>query len=99
MPTPPFWFFPIVFPSADSTNSVLLPWPRFRYFFLGPLVQQYLAIMVIRSGAKLRWYCFIDDGYFNSFHLFCAKLCRFGQGVGLGGEWGGAVVSYRERSA
>jgi hypothetical protein len=26
-------------------------------------------------------------------------LCRFGQGVGLGGEWWSRVVSYRERSA
>jgi MFS family permease len=48
--------------------------------------------------------CFIDDGYFNSFHWFylvmpaseslplLLMLCRFGQGVGLGGEWGGAVL-------
>jgi hypothetical protein len=29
--------------------------PTFSIAFLSPLVQQYLAIMVIRSGAKLRW--------------------------------------------
>jgi MFS family permease len=34
MPTPPFWFFPIVFPSADSTNSVLLSLATFSIAFL-----------------------------------------------------------------
>jgi hypothetical protein len=46
MPTPPFWFFPIVFPSADSTNSVLPP-HVFDSISFSPLVQQYLAIMVM----------------------------------------------------
>jgi MFS family permease len=60
--------------------------------------------MVIRSQNYVG-NCFIDDGYFNSFHWFLPSyasigiaaplllmLCRFGQGVGLGGEWGGAVL-------
>jgi hypothetical protein len=66
MPTPPFWFF-LVFPSADSTNSVLLSLATFSIAFLSrPLGSAVFGHY--GEVAKLR--CFIDDGYFNSFHWF-----------------------------
>jgi MFS family permease len=101
MPTPPFWFFPNCFPSADSTNW-FYSLATFSIAFLGPG-----SAVFGHYGDKAQNYvgnCFIDDGYFNSFHWFylvmpaseslplLLMLCRFGQGVGLGGEWGGAVL-------
>jgi hypothetical protein len=68
MPTPPFWFFPIVFSFGGQYQLVLLLATFSIAFFLA------LGSAVFgHYGDKAQNYvgnCFIDDGYFNSFHWF-----------------------------
>lgn len=97
----------LFFPSADSTNSVLLSLATFSIAFLSrPLGSAVfghygdkvgrkttLVIALLTMGIST-----VSIGFLPSYASIgiaaplLLMLCRFGQGVGLGGEWGGAVL-------
>ncbi|CAM2992247.1 MFS transporter [Flavobacterium frigoris] len=97
----------LFFPSSDSTNSVLLSLATFSIAFLSrPLGSAVfghygdkvgrkttLVIALLTMGIST-----VSIGFLPSYASIgiaaplLLMLCRFGQGVGLGGEWGGAVL-------
>jgi MFS family permease len=95
--------FPIVFSFGGQYQFGFTSLATFSIAFSRPLVQQYLAIMVIRSRkttlviALTMGISTVSIGFLPSYAsigiaVLLLMLCRFGQGVGLGGEWGGAVL-------
>jgi metabolite-proton symporter len=97
----------LFFPSADSTNSTLLSLATFSIAFLSrPLGSAVfghygdkvgrkttLVVALLTMGIST-----VSIGFLPSYASIgiaaplLLMLCRFGQGVGLGGEWGGAVL-------
>jgi MFS family permease len=97
-------FLNYFFPSSDSTNSVLLSLATFSIAFLSrPLGsggfghygdkvgrKTTLVIALLTMGISTVYWFYLDASIGAAPLLL--MLC-FGQGVGLGGEWGGAVLA------
>ncbi|MDG1872017.1 MAG: MFS transporter [Flavobacterium sp.] len=97
----------LFFPSADSTNSVLLSLATFSIAFLsrpigsavfghyGDKIGRKTTLVIALLTMGISTVCI---GFLPSYASIgiaaplLLMLCRFGQGVGLGGEWGGAVL-------
>ena len=97
----------LFFPGADSTNSTLESLATFSFAFLArPLGSAVFGHYGDKIGRKVTLVVAlltmgistISIGFLPSYASIgvlapiLLMLCRFGQGVGLGGEWGGAVL-------
>jgi metabolite-proton symporter len=97
----------LFFPSADSTNSTLESLATFSIAFLArPLGSAVFGHYGDKVGRKVTLVVAlltmgistVSIGFLPSYASIgvaaplLLMLCRFGQGVGLGGEWGGAVL-------
>ncbi|HTG67263.1 MAG TPA: MFS transporter [Flavobacterium sp.] len=97
----------LFFPGADSTNSTLESLATFSIAFLArPLGSAVFGHYGDKIGRKVTLVVAlltmgistISIGFLPSYASIgvlapiLLMLCRFGQGVGLGGEWGGAVL-------
>jgi hypothetical protein len=96
-----FWFFNFSF--GGQYQLVLLSLATFSIAFFRDPGSAVFGHYGDRSGENYVGNCFIDDGYFNSFHwfylvmsigiaVFIINAMSLWPGVGLGGEWGGAVL-------
>ena len=97
----------LFFPGADSTNSTLESLATFSIAFLsrplgsavfghyGDKVGRKVTLVIALLTMGISTVCI---GFLPSYASIgiaaplLLMLCRFGQGVGLGGEWGGAVL-------
>ena len=97
----------LFFPGADSTNSTLESLATFSIAFLsrplgsavfghyGDKVGRKVTLVIALVTMGISTVCI---GFLPSYASIgiaaplLLMLCRFGQGVGLGGEWGGAVL-------
>ncbi|MES2239935.1 MAG: MFS transporter [Bacteroidota bacterium] len=97
----------LFFPGADSTNSTLASLATFSIAFLARPIgsavfghygdkigrKVTLVVALLTMGIST-----VSIGFLPSYASIgvlapiLLMLCRFGQGVGLGGEWGGAVL-------
>ncbi|KQB44439.1 Major facilitator superfamily MFS 1 [Flavobacterium daejeonense] len=97
----------LFFPGADSTNSTLESLATFSIAFLSrPLGSAFFGHFGDKVGRKVTLVAAlltmgistVSIGFLPSYASIgilapiLLMLCRFGQGVGLGGEWGGAVL-------
>lgn len=97
----------LFFPGADSTNSTLESLATFSIAFLArPLGSAVFGHYGDKIGRKVTLVVAlltmgistVSIGFLPSYASIgiaaplLLMLCRFGQGVGLGGEWGGAVL-------
>lgn len=97
----------LFFPGADSTNSTLESLATFSIAFLArPLGSAVFGHYGDKVGRKVTLVVAlltmgistVSIGFLPSYASIgiaaplLLMLCRFGQGVGLGGEWGGAVL-------
>ena len=108
MPMPRFWFFPqLFFPSADATMATLQSLATFSIAFISrPLGSAFFGHYGDKIGRKFTLVAAlltmgvstVAIGFLPGYASIgvaaplLLMLCRFGQGVGLGGEWGGAVL-------
>lgn len=97
----------LFFPGTDSTNSTLESLATFSIAFLSrPLGSAFFGHFGDKVGRKVTLVAAlltmgistVSIGFLPSYASIgilapiLLMLCRFGQGVGLGGEWGGAVL-------
>jgi metabolite-proton symporter len=97
----------LFFPSSDPANAMLLSLATFGVAFLArPIGSAVFGHFGDRIGRKRTLVLALSTMGLSTFLIgvlpgyavigraapFLLGLCRFGQGVGLGGEWGGAVL-------
>ena len=102
----------LFFPKTDPATARWPRWRRLELRFLrGRWVRRSLDTLATASGARRRWWWRWRRWGFRRLRLAHCRLrtigiaaplllalCRFGQGLGLGGEWGGAVLLAMENA-
>jgi metabolite-proton symporter len=103
----------LFFPSSDPTSALLASFATFSIaFFARPLGAIVFGHFGDRIGRKATLVAALLTMGVSTVVIgvlptyaqigvaapFCLALCRFGQGLGLGGEWGGAVLLATENA-